>query len=75
MHNHPIILLASLKSVFIKSRTAVLLHIVMSLQRPSKKEKGQTDLNAADQWLSSAISQVKQPIKSFFNWIHEKTGI
>jgi hypothetical protein len=42
---------------------------------PVKKEKEQTHLDAADQWLSTAISQVRQPIESFFNWIYEKTGI
>jgi hypothetical protein len=39
------------------------------------KKKGQTHLDTAEQWLSTAISQVRQPIESFFNWIHEKTGI
>ena len=47
----------------------------VTLLTPVKKEKGQTYLDAADQWLSTAISQVRQPIESFFNWIHEKTGI
>lgn len=42
---------------------------------PVKKEKGQSYLDAADQWLSTAISRVRQPIESFFNWINEKTGI
>ncbi|MDF1757052.1 MAG: transposase [Legionellaceae bacterium] len=42
---------------------------------PVKKDKGQTYLDAADQWLSTAISRVRQPIESFFNWINEKTGI
>ncbi len=42
---------------------------------PVKKEKGQTYLATVDQWLSTAISQVRQPIESFFNWIHEKTGV
>lgn len=45
------------------------------LLTPVKKEKGQEYLDAADQWLSTAISRVRQPIESFFNWIHEKTGI
>lgn len=42
---------------------------------PVKKEKGADYLDAADQLLSTAISRVRQPIESFFNWIHEKTGI
>lgn len=45
------------------------------LLTPVKKEKGQKYLGAAEQWLSTAVSQVRQPIESFFNWIHEKTGI
>ena len=45
------------------------------LLTPVKKEKGQEFLDAADQWLSTAVSQVRQPIESFFNWVNEKTGI
>jgi len=48
-------------------------HII--LLTPVKKEKGQQVLEAAEQWLSTAISQVRQPIESLFNWINEKTGI
>ncbi len=47
----------------------------VTLLTPVKKQKGQTFLDAADQWLSTAISQVRQPIESLFNWINEKTGI
>lgn len=47
----------------------------VTLFTPVKKEKGQVFLDVADQWLSTAISQIRQPIESFFNWINEKTGI
>jgi len=47
----------------------------ITLLTPVKKEKGQVFLDADDQWLSTAVSQVRQPIESFFNWINEKTGI
>lgn len=47
----------------------------VTLLTPVKKEKGQNFLDAADQWLSTAISQVRQPIESLFNWVNEKTGI
>ena len=40
-----------------------------------KRQKGQLYLDVADQWLSRAVSQVRQPIESLFNWINEKTGI
>jgi hypothetical protein len=53
----------------------VLLQGQVTLLTPVKKEKGQVFLDAADLWLSTAISQVRQPIESFFNWINEKTGI
>lgn len=46
-----------------------------TLHTPVKKEKGQKFLDAADKLLSSAISAVRQPIESFFNWIEEKTKI
>uniref|UniRef100_UPI001A949844 hypothetical protein n=1 Tax=Legionella yabuuchiae TaxID=376727 RepID=UPI001A949844 len=48
-------------------------HII--LLTPVKKEKGQNFLDAADQWLSTAISQVRQPVESLFNWVNEKPGI
>ena len=47
----------------------------VTLLTPVKKEKGQAFLDVADQWLSTAISQVRQPIESFFNWVNERTGI
>ena len=40
-----------------------------------KRQKGQLYLDVADQWLSRAVSQVRQPVESLFNWINEKTGI
>jgi hypothetical protein len=46
-----------------------------TLLTPVKKEKGQSFLDAADQWLSTAVSGVRQPIESFFNWLEEKTSI
>jgi hypothetical protein len=42
---------------------------------PVKKQPGQAHLDAADRWLSRAVSQVRQPIESIFNWIEETTGI
>lgn len=45
------------------------------LHTPVKKEKGQKTLDAADTLLSKAISSIRQPIESLFNWINEKTGI
>jgi hypothetical protein len=47
----------------------------VTLMTPVKKQKGQIFLDTVDQWLSTAISQVRQPVESLFNWIHEKTGI
>jgi len=46
-----------------------------TLCTPVKKEKGQEKLDAADCLLSTAVSRVRQPIESFFNWLEEKTGI
>jgi hypothetical protein len=42
---------------------------------PVKKKKGQKKLELMDKMYSRAVSQVRQPIESFFNWIIEKTGI
>ena len=46
-----------------------------SLNTPVKKKKGQKELFLFEQILSTKVSQVRQPIESLFNWIHEKTGI
>ena len=46
-----------------------------TLFTPVKKQKGQNMLDAADRLLSSAISSVRQPVESFFNWVEEKTKI
>jgi len=42
---------------------------------PIKKDKGQILMDAADDLFSTAVSRVRQPIESFFNWLIEKTGI
>ena len=50
-------------------------HGDITLLTPVKKAKGQNVLDSADRLLSSAISTVRQPIESLFNWIEEKTKI
>jgi len=45
------------------------------LYTPIKKKKGQEDLPMTDRAFSQAVSRVRQPIESLFNWIEEKTGI
>lgn len=47
----------------------------LTMLTPAKKAKGQERLDAADQLWSTAVSRVRQPIESLFNWIEEKTGI
>lgn len=47
----------------------------LSVLTPVKKKKGQKRLSAADKLFSEAVSRVRQPIESLFNWIDEKTGI
>lgn len=44
------------------------------LNTPVKKKKGE-QLGTAEEILSTAVSRVRQPIESLFNWIEEKTGI
>ena len=41
----------------------------LTLLTPVKKAKGQAHLDAADQWLSTAVCRVRQPIESLFNWV------
>ena len=45
------------------------------LHTPVKKEKGQENLTLFQKVFSTMVSEVRQPIESLFNWIHEKTGI
>lgn len=47
----------------------------LTVLTPVKKQKGQTYLEADQQWLSTAVSKVRQPIEALFGWIEEKTGI
>lgn len=42
---------------------------------PVKKEKGQILKDAADDLFSYAVSGIRQPVESFFNWINQKTNI
>jgi hypothetical protein len=42
---------------------------------PVKRQKGQEFVDAADQLYSTAISRIRQPIESLFNWIEEKVKI
>jgi hypothetical protein len=45
------------------------------LLTPIKKKMGQEFLSAEDSLYSTAVSRVRQPIESFFNWLNEKTEI
>jgi len=50
-------------------------HNNVEILMPIKLKKGQKRLDSADRLLSSAISQVRQPIESFFSWLQRKTRI
>jgi hypothetical protein len=47
----------------------------LTVLTPVKKQKGQKYLEPQDQWLSTAVSRIRQPIETLFSWIEEKTGI
>ena len=47
----------------------------LQILTPVKKKKGQKTLEFMDKMYSRAVSQIRQPIESFFNWIIEKVGI
>jgi hypothetical protein len=47
----------------------------VNVHTPPKKAKGQDTLALFDRLLSTAISRVRQPIESFFQWLEEHTGI
>jgi len=64
-----------------KAYVKYLLDEILKLQQnltvytPIKKKKGQECLDLFDKLFSTAVSRVRQPIESFFNWLEEKTGI
>lgn len=47
----------------------------LTVLTPVKKQKGQHYLDTDDQWFSTAVSRIRQPIESLFAWVEEKTGI
>lgn len=47
----------------------------LTLYTPVKKKKGQEFIDAADQLFSTAVSKIRQPIESLFNWLEEKTKV
>lgn len=47
----------------------------VSVVTPVKLKKGQVKLSFWDGVYSAAVSAVRQPIESFFNWLQEKTHI
>jgi len=51
----------------------MLAHNGLEVYTPVKLEKGQKYLDSADSLFSSAVSRVRQPIESFFNWLQQKT--
>jgi hypothetical protein len=58
-----------------RAGAAILQEEGLRLHTPVKKKKGQKYLDAADQLLSTAISRIRQPVESLFNWIEEKAHI
>jgi hypothetical protein len=47
----------------------------VNISAPVKLKKGQEMLECIDKLYNSALSSVRQPIESFFNWLIEKTHI
>ena len=50
-------------------------HSNVNISAPVKLKKGQKILESIDRLYNSAISSIRQPIESFFNWLIEKTHI
>ena len=47
----------------------------LTFYTPVKKKKGHRFVDSADALFSTAVSKIRQPIESLFNWIEEKTKI
>ena len=50
-------------------------HNNVNMAAPVKRKKGQETLESIDRLYHSAVSSIRQPIESFFNWLIEKTRI
>jgi len=50
-------------------------HNNVNISAPVKLKKGQEILESIDRLYNSAVSSIRQPIESFFNWLIEKTHI
>ncbi len=46
-----------------------------TLVTPVKKVRNGPELNTRDRWYSRAVSSIRQPIESLFNWMQQKTNI
>ncbi len=44
-------------------------NLPFTVLNPIKKEKGQERLDSADRPYSAAVSRLRQPVESLFNWI------
>jgi hypothetical protein len=51
------------------------IHNNVNISAPVKLKKGQETLESIDRLYNSAVSSIRQPIESFFNWLIEKTRI
>jgi len=51
------------------------IHNNVNISAPVKLKKGQEILECIDRLYNSAVSSIRQPIESFFNWLIEKTKI
>ena len=47
---------------------------VLTELTPVKKQKSQSYVEPQDQWLSTAVSRVRQPIEALFSCIEQQTG-
>lgn len=45
------------------------------LNTPVKRKKGQKQLSAADRYLSTVVSTIRQPIEALFAWLQDKVNI
>ena len=45
------------------------------IQAIAKRKRGQKELYYDQKCQNTAISRIRQPIESFFNWLIERTGI
>ena len=60
---------------YMETERLILKQQPVDIYTPVKRKKGGRPLDLFQKLFSTAVSRIRQPIESLFNWIHQKTHI